>query len=331
MPANLPPQYYELERAYKAEKDPQEKLRLAEELLTMMPKHKGTDKLQADMKSKISKLKKQISGGDKSHGARHVQAHDHIEKEGAAQIILIGPPNCGKSSLVDAMTHAKPFIADFPYSTREPLPGMTIYETVQLQLIDTPPISPDLFENYLSGLIRNSDLVVLVADLGAESMIEDLNFIIEKLKEKRIILKKDLSEKPDDVRISFKRTIICAHKEYEDEDGSKREKLKTLFTDFPMIATSILDDDSLEMFKKTVFESLNIIRIYTKPIGQEPDYNDPIIIPIGGTVEEAAIGLHRDFAHKLKFAKIWGEGKYDGQRVQKDYKLSDKDILEFHV
>lgn len=331
MPANLPPQYYELERAYKAEKDPHEKLRLAEELLTIMPKHKGTDKLQADMKSKISKLKKQIAGGEKSHGARHAPAHDHIEKEGAAQIILIGPPNCGKSSLVDALTHAKPYIADFPYSTREPLPGMTEYETVQLQLIDSPPISSELYENYMSGLIRNSDLVVLVADLGSENMIKDLKYIVEKLDEKRIILKKDLSEKPDDVRISFKKTIICAHKEYEDEDRSKREKIKTLFPEFPMVATSILDDDSLELFKKTIFEALNIMRIYTKPIGQEPDFKDPIIIPIGGTVEEAAIALHRDFAQKLKFAKIWGKGKYDGQKVQRDYKLSDKDILEFHV
>lgn len=331
MPANLPPQYYELERAYKAEKDIHEKLRLAEELLTIMPKHKGTDKLQADMKSKISKLKKQISGGEKSHGTRHVQAHDHIEKEGAAQIILIGPPNCGKSSLVDAMTHAKPFIADFPYSTREPLPGMTEYDTVQLQLIDSPPISPDLYENYLTGLIRNSNLVVLVADLGAKNMIDDLKYIIDKLAEKRIVLKKDLSEKPDDVRISYKRTMICAHKEYEDEEGSKRELLKTLFPGFRMVATSILDDESLNMFKKTVFESLDIMRIYTKPIGQEPDYSDPIIIPIGGTVEEAAIAIHKDFAQKLKFAKIWGKGKYDGQRVQRDYKLSDKDILEFHM
>lgn len=332
MPANLPPQYYELERTFKEESDPREKLRLAEELLRIMPKHKGTDKLQADMKAKISKLKKEIEGGGgKSHGARQVQAHDHIEKEGAGQVILIGPPNSGKSSLVDAMTHAEPLVADYPYSTREPMPGMTDFETVQLQLIDTPPISPDLYENYLSGLIRNADIVVLVADLGAEKMSDDLRFILNKLEEKRIILKPTVTGRLEDPRYAYKKTVICAHKEYEDEDGQKRVKLKELFPDFPMVATSILDDDSLELFRKTCFEALAIMRIYTKPIGQEADFKDPIILPIGGTVEEAAVSLHKDFAKKLKFAKIWGEGKYDGQRVQADFELSDRDVIEFHV
>ena len=112
MPANLPPQYYELERAYRAERDPREKLRMAEELLRMMPKHKGTDKLQADMKSKISKHKKEIEGGGGKAGgaARTATAMDSISKEGAGQVILIGPPNCGKSSLLDTLTGAKPLV-----------------------------------------------------------------------------------------------------------------------------------------------------------------------------------------------------------------------------
>ena len=331
MPANLPPQYYELEREYKNERDPREKLRLAQELLSIMPKHKGTDKLQADIKTKIAKLKKQIQGGDKAHGARVAQAHDHIEKEGAGQVIIIGPPNCGKSSLVDTLTHAKPLVADYPYSTREPLTGMMVYETVQIQLIDTPPISPDSYENYLSGLIRNADITVLVADLGAENMLGDLRFILEKLEEKRIILKSEIIEKPEDARLSLKKTVICAHKEYEDEDGVKREKLKEMFPEYAMVATSILDDESMEMFQKTIFEALHIIRVYTKPIGHEPDFSDPIILHKGGTVHEAAEEIHKDFAKKLKFAKIWGEGKFDGQRVQNDFKLIDKDIIEFHM
>ena len=331
MPANLPPQYYELEREFKNEREPREKLRLAEELLRMMPKHKGTDKLQADMKAKISKLKKQIDGGDKSHGARQAATHDHIEKEGAGQAILIGPPNSGKSSLLETLTHAKPLVADYPFTTREPMTGMMTFETVQIQLIDTPPISTESFENYLSGLIRNSDIAVLVADLEARTMLEDLRFIVEKLDERRIILKSEVTEKPDDPRYSFKKTIICAHKEYEDENGYKRAALKEIFPGFAMVATSIIDDDSLLAFKKAVYDALNIIRVYTKPIGHEADYKDPVILPIGGTVEEAALTLHKDFARKMKFAKIWGEGKFEGQRVQKDFVLSDGDILEFHV
>jgi len=212
MPANLPPQYYELEREYTREHDPREKLRLAKELLRVMPKHKGTDKLQAEMKAKISKLKKQIDGGAKSHGARQATAHDHIDKEGAGQVILIGPPNCGKSSLVETLTHAKPIVADYPYTTREPMTGMTVFETVQIQLIDTPPISSEMYENYLSGLIRNCDLVVMVADLAAKTMVEDIRFILSKLEEKRIILQSEVTEEPEDPRLCYRKTIVCGHR-----------------------------------------------------------------------------------------------------------------------
>jgi len=331
MPANLPPQYYELEREFRAEKDPREKLRLAQELLAMMPKHKGTDKLQADMKAKISKLKRQLSQSSTGHGVRQATAHDYIEKEGARQVILIGPPNSGKSSLLEALTRAKPIVADYPYSTREPLTGMMTYEMVQIQLIDTPPISPERYENYLSGLIRNADLVVLVCDLAAESMVNDVKFVRQKIEEKRIILRSEVIERPDDPRFSYKKTLICAHKDYEDTSGEKRARLASLFPGFSMVATSILDDDTLAAFKKAVFDCLHIMRVYTKPVGKETDFSDPIIVPIGATVEDAAVTLHKDFAHKLKYAKIWGQGKFDGQRVQRDFQLSDGDILEFHI
>jgi len=170
MPANLPPQYYELERTFKAERDPREKLRLAQELLAMMPKHKGTDKLQAEMKAKISKLKKQIDSGQKKGGGpSRTEQPDHIDKEGAGQVVFIGPPNSGKSSLLDALTNAKPLVADYPFTTREPQAGMMPYETISIQLVDTPPISPDLFETYLLGIIRNADLICPAAKTASAS------------------------------------------------------------------------------------------------------------------------------------------------------------------
>ncbi len=331
MPANLPPQYYELEREYRAEKDPREKLRMAEELLRMMPKHKGTDKLQADMKAKISALKKKIQQPGKPGGARHAPAHDHIDKEGAGQVILTGPPNSGKSSLLDILTHAEPLVADYPYTTREPLAGMMTYQTVQIQLIDTPPISPESYENYLSGLIRNADLVVLVADLAAENCIADLNFVVQKLREKRILLQPDVTEPPDDPRYCAKKSLLCGHKKYDDPSGEMFRRVADKYSDFTIVPTSILDDASLEAFKKAVFEQLSIIRVYTKPIGKEADFSNPVILPVGATVEDAAADLHKDFATRLKYARIWGEGKFDGQRVQRDFKLSDEDILEFHL
>ena len=333
MPANLPPQYYELEREYRAERDPREKLRLAEELLRIMPKHKGTDKLQADMKAKISKLKKQIGGGSsgKSGGVRQVTAQDHIDKEGAGQVILIGPPNSGKSSLLDVLTAAKPLVADYPYSTREPQAGMMPFESIQIQLIDTPPISPESYEGYLSGLIRNADLVVMVCDLAAETMTVDLEFLVGKLEEKRILLRPSVEEEPEDPRFSVKRTLLCAHKIHDDETGRRLDALKTVFPGFTVVPTSIIDDDLMAGFQRAVYDNLGIIRVYTKPVGKDPVYENPIILPHGATVDDAAADLHKDFVERLKYAKIWGEGKHDGQRVNGDFPLIDGDIVEFHM
>lgn len=331
MPANLPPQYYELEREYKAEKDPREKLRLAQELLAIMPKHKGTDKLQADLKAKISKLKQQIEGGQRKHGARQAETLDHIEKEGAAQVILIGPPNSGKSTILDALTGAKPLIADYPYTTREPLAGMMTYETVQIQLIDTPPISADYMESFLPPLVRHANLVVLVVDVATEGFDSRVEAVLNRLEEKRIHLVSIIPEKIEDPRFAFKKTIIAAHKYLENDGREGMKKLQSAFADYKIFPSSILDDNVLNDFKKEIFNSLEIIRVYTKKIGHEADYEDPIILPIGGTVEDAAVAIHKDFAQKLQFARVWGHGKFEGQRVKNSFVLSDRDIIEFHI
>ena len=335
MPANLPPQYYELERQFRAEKDTAEKLRMAQELLSIMPKHKGTDKLQAEMKAKISQLKKDLAGGGAKKGAgpARTEQADHVEREGAGQIVLIGPPNTGKSSIVDALTHAKPLVADFPYSTREVMPGMMPYETIRIQLIDTPPISPEQFETYLLGIIRNADLVCLVAGLDEDDCDGQVQYVIDKLKERRVILtnKPHDPEALENVGLAFKKTLLVAHKMYEDGWEVRLARLKARCPDFPVVCTSILDDASLEAFRKAVFAGLNIIRVFTKQIGHEADFKDPIILKPGATVEAAALHLHKDFAYKLQFAKIWGEGKFPGQRVNKTFVLEDGDIVEFHI
>ncbi len=333
MPANLPPQYYELERVYKSETDPSEKLRLAKELLSMMPKHKGTDKLQADLKAKIAKHRKELEGGSshKGGGARQVAAPDSITREGAGLAVLIGPPNSGKSSLLDILTNAEPLVADYPYSTREPQTGMMPYETVQIQLLDTPPISADQKENYLPSLIRQGDLIIVVIDVTLPGFEDRIKLIFDWLEEKRVKLVPQLPEKTDDVLNSYKRTIFAAHKFLDEGGDAGLEKLTSLYPDYKIVPTSILDDDVIEEFRRSIFESMQIIRVYTKPVGKDPDFNDPIILPIGGTVEDAAFELHKDFAHKLQFAKIWGHGKFEGQRVKNSYVLTDGDIIEFHI
>lgn len=333
MPANLPPHYYELERVFKAEKDPREKLRLAKELLALMPKHKGTDKLQADMKAKISKLNKEIASGGKKGATSRTEALDHVDKEGAGQVILIGPPNSGKSSLLDALTNAQPPIADYPYSTREPLAGMMSFESISIQLVDTPPISPDLFETYLLGIIRNADLICVVAGVSDDGCRERVKYVFEKLAERRVILTHTVPQADDvtDVGMAYKKTIIVAHKIYDEGGEERRCGLEDDYPGFNIVKTSILDDDLMENFKKEIFKALDIIRVYTKTIGHEPDFTDPIILKPGSTVEQAAFALHKDFAYRFQYAKIWGEGKFDGQRVQKTFVLTDGDIIEFHI
>jgi uncharacterized protein len=331
MPANLPPHYYELEREFNKENDPHEKLRLAKELLALMPKHKGTDKLQAEMKAKISKLRKQLEEGGKGHGAHHIDLHSHIEKEGAAQVILIGPPNAGKSSLLENMTHARPLIAEYPYTTREPITGMMTFETVHFQLIDTPAISEEQFPTYLPNLIRQADLVMLICDISNPDPITGLDLILKLLEEKAIILAPESPEEVESPRYIHKKTIVVANKFLEDENGSGLKQLQERFIGFVIVPTSLLEDESLNNFRAAIFNAMKIIRVYTKRIGHEVEYIDPIILPIGGTVEQAAVMLHKDFAYKLQFAKVWGKGKFEGQRVKNNYVLSDGDIIEFHI
>lgn len=332
MPANLPPQYYELERQFNKETDIAEKLRLAKELLAIMPKHKGTDKLQADLKAKISKLKIQLESGGKKHGAHHHgDPFSHIEKEGAGQIILIGPPNSGKSSILDYYTNARPLIADYPFTTHEPMTGMMPFETIQFQLIDTPAIGDLPMPPYLPNLIRQADLMLLVLDVTDSEIDRQLANINDKLKEKNIALSSPEKKGDTDAKYVYKKTLIAAHK-YSPPDSDKNlAKIRLKFEGIPILSTSILESELMEKLKRAIFDSLDIIRVYTKRSGHEPDFKDPVVLPKGSTVGDAALRLHKDFALKLQYAKIWGKGKFEGQRVKSNFVLTDEDIVEFHI
>lgn len=331
MPANLPPQYYKLDREFKAETDPRERLRMAEELLRMMPKHKGTTKLQGEMKARISKLKSLAEGGGKAKGGHRADPFSHIDKEGAAQIILIGPPNSGKSSLLDALTHASPMVADYPFTTREPTVGMTEFETVRLQLIDTPSINSDQMEPYMPGLIRQAHLVVLVLDISSPQVDEQFEAVRTRLQERRIKFTSGPAESADLSGAILKRTIVAAHKYLDEGADVLLNRFRASNPELEIVPTSIIDDPSLVQLKKQIFTMLGLIRIYTKRAGHEVDLKDPLTLPEGSTIEDAANATHKDFAAKLKFAKIWREGKFDAQRATRNFELADLDVVEFHL
>jgi len=178
MPANLPPQYYEAERRYRQAQSYEEKIAILQEMLAIMPKHKGTDKLQAELRAKISKLKKTAQ---KKTGPRRKGFSYRIPREGIAQVALIGPPNSGKSSILATLTKTKPEIADYPFTTYEPSVGMLTWENVKIQLVDTPPIAEEFKIPWLGEVLRGADLLLIVLDLGKDDILDRAEEVLKKL------------------------------------------------------------------------------------------------------------------------------------------------------
>ncbi len=332
MPANLTPQYLDAEERFKKAKTDEEKLACLEEMMRTIPKHKGTEKMRADLKTRQSKLRAKLEGPKKSSGAARHSAIDHVEKQGAAQIVLLGPPNCGKSSILKAVTAADPEIADFPFTTRKPQPGMMEFETVRFELVDLPPIAPEYYENWMTNLIRSADVILLMADLGADDMLEGLETVVAKLDELKMMLVKQAIPEEYIGSQFCKRAVLAANKIDLPGADENLAILIELFGDrFAIIPISCTDGANIDRLKAHIFDSLQIMRVYTKTPGHEADFADPIVLPIGATVEEAAFSIHKDFAQKLQFAKVWGHGKFDGQRVTLKYVLADRDVVEFHI
>lgn len=328
MPTNLPPEYYEVEERYRAAKSVGEKIPLLEELISTVPKHKGTDKLRADLRRRLSKLKS--ASETKKAVSRHVSPFV-IDKEGAGQVVVIGPPNGGKSALVDALTNASPEVSVAPYSTWDPTPGMMLMEDVQIQLIDTPPLTREYVEPEMLNLIRRADLVLLVVDLQTYPD-QQLQEAIAVLEENRIVPAHWRDRYSEPWRMTFVPLLVLANKsDNEDTDEVFEIFLELLDDDWPLIPVSATTGRNLDRLKREVYERLGVIRVYSKPAGKDPDLSAPFIMKKGGTVEDFAGKVHRDFLENLKSARIWGSAAFDGQMVSRDYVLQDRDIVELRM
>ncbi len=333
MPANLTPQYKEAEERFRMASSDDEKLACLEEMMRLIPKHKGTEKMRADIKTRMSKIRARMTSGKTSGGGgKRTSYMDHIEKHGAAQLVLLGPPNTGKSSLIKLVTNSEPEIADYPFTTRMPMPAMMPYDTLQFQLVDMPPITTDTYDGWMSNLIRNADMILMVVDVASDDLLESLEDTLRAIAEAGIVLVGEKIPEEYEGSVFCKKTLILANKVGMDNAPDNLEILKEFFGNkFPILPISVEKQRNIEQFKRRVFEILEIIRVYTKTPGKDVEYKDPIVLPIGSTVEDAAISIHKDFAEKLQYAKVWGADKFDGQRVTNSFELSDGDIIEFHI
>jgi uncharacterized protein len=331
MPANLTPVYREAEAAFKTAVTREEKLAALEEMLRVIPKHKGTEKLQADLRSKISKLKKEPPKKAAGRGPGH-----RIPREGAGQVVLVGPPNAGKSALVARLTRAQPVVADYPMTTRDATPGMMPFGDIAFQLIDLPPLCDEFVENWVYDLVRAADLAWLV--LPSDEPLAGFETVLRLLQARAIMLVPGGADgsagparerRPGWTLLPAFAVVTGIDRPGAHDDLEVVDEL--LGADWSAVGTSIITGEGLGRLGDRTFDALRIIRVYTKEPGHEPDMERPFTLPAGATVAALARTIHGDIADKLRYARVWGATVFDGQRVRGDHPLADGDIVELRA
>lgn len=329
MPANLPPEYFEVEKTLRQARTAEEKIAIMEKLLSIIPRHKGTEKLVALYRSKIAKLKEEI---ERRPAARKGPLF-RIEKSGAGQVIVIGPPNVGKSAVIRALTGVEVEVADFPFTTRLAAPYMMPFENIKIQLIDTPPITADFMESWLVEMIKIAEAVLVVLDSASTESSVQLEVIINRLKEKKVELVSAETPIPPERFPFMKRALLLLNK--SDLGGARnlKEELNILFGQgLEAVEVSALSLAGLKELRQRIFDLLKIVRVYSKVPGKKPDYESPFILKMGSNIMDLARQVHKDFSEKLNYARVWNkEGTLSGLRVTRDYILNDEDTVELHL
>jgi ribosome-interacting GTPase 1 len=330
MAVNLPPHYHDAEARYKKGRTPEEKLAALREMWVLLPKHKASEKVQADLKTKISELTDEIEQA-KLGPKKAAPGTFKIPKQGAGQIVFLGPPNAGKSRLLSKLTKATPTVAPYPFTTREPVPGMMDYEDVRVQLVDLPPITPDHYEHFITDITRAADAAVLFLDLADDDGPAATQAALDRLKEARRELVRDLPA-DDDPTTYYLPTLLVATKADDEAADIRLELAKEAFgTRYPLVVVSAEQGTGLEELRKALYDRLGVIRVYTKQPGKPADMTSPFTCPVGSTVSEFAGRVHKDFEDGLKSARVWGTGVFDGQTVGRDHVVHDKDVVELHL
>ena len=340
MPANLSPEYKKAEQAFREASEDRERLLRLRDMLRTIPKHKGTEHLQADIKSRIKQLTEELAGPKK--GAARTGPVHTLRPEGAAQVALLGPPNAGKSSLHVRLTGSRADVGPYPFTTHEPMPGMLPYQDVSFQLVDLPPISEDYMEGWFVNALQPADAALLVADISAPECIDQLEAVQARLDEKRISLIEGWpglngaagaaqDDEFDPFRIRLPTLLVVNKIDLAPGPEEVAVLQELLGADFRAVATSTVSGQGLEDIGEFLFRGLEIVRVYTKTPGRPPEMDRPFTVRRGATVMDVARLVHKDIAGSLKYARAWGSGVYDGQQIGPEHRLCDADVVELHM
>ncbi len=313
MPANLGPEYLAAEEEFRKAETVPERIAALEKMYAVLPKHKGTEKLQADIRRKLSQLRKE----NQKKGPARAAPFYLIEKEGIGQVALLGPPNSGKSSLLRAMTRAEPEVAPYPFTTHSPTPGMAQFEDVQIQLVDLPPLAPEWVEPWVAQVLRRADRMVLVVAADDPDDLSEIEFLEQRLEQWRL-------PRPQ---------LMAVNKVDQPGGRDNYEVLAELYAGrYECLPVSAATGEGLGEFARRCFEMLGVVRVYTKAPGKKPDLTAPYVLKRGATVLDAARHVHKDFAEHLKLARLYRRDRLEeGMPVSRDHVVEDGDILEFHA
>jgi len=326
MPANLTPEYEKAELRFRQAATDEERVAALEEMLAVIPKHKGTEKMQADLKRRLSQLRRaeQRSG----HGEHKGPDPFHIPRSGAGQVVLIGPPNTGKSSLLAATTHAEAKIGDYPFTTVVPQPGMWQRDDVQIELVDTPAVTADHVPTGLMGTIRNADVVCVVVEAG-ETALEQIEETLGALSARGVSLRSVPCIRRDPVESNLQAGLILLNK-VQRESAIDLPALRGLYPHLKFVVVNTRDGIGLEDWFRSLWDLLARVRVYAKEPGKAPDLHKPFVLPLGATVADLARQIHRDLPDRMRYARLWGHSRFEGQQVHKTEPLRDRDVVEIH-
>ena len=342
MPANLTPEYKAAETAFRKAGDPDERLEHLREMLRVIPKHKGTDHLQAEIKRRIKDLSSAIAGASSKGGARTGPA-THVPAEGAAQISLLGAPNSGKSTLHNALTGSHSESGPYPFTTQFPQPGMYVFDDVSFQLVDLPALSPQHPIPWIVNALQPADAALFVVDLSDPDCVDLAAAAFGVLEQRSIVLTgtwpaadEPQSEGSGEDLSSFVLTlptVVVASQRAASSDWSDELEVFIELSGFglPSIAVSPTLPESLDDIGRWLVTELEIVRVYTKIPGQAPDMHRPFTVRRGETVGDVARLVHREMAEGVRFARVWGNGSFAGRQVGRDHAVEDGDVLELHV